>query len=224
MAKRRKAKKRRTAEKRRGTALPASTCSTTLLVIESRKGGDPDTSYAARLFSRGRRQIAKKLGEEAVEALIEGIRGDRPKLVAESADVLYHLLALWACSASNPSGVGGARPARGSVGHRREGRPQAQVAATQGVAFARRLRDFFRGPSGVPMSAYDRNNIFARILRAKMLLRSRRASGLRMGPGRSLSRRAKATPAAATCACGRPFRRCPTGPRGAPAPPTPSWA
>ena len=44
-------------------------------VIDSRKGADPDTSYTARLFSRGRQQIAKKLGEEAVETLIEGIRG-----------------------------------------------------------------------------------------------------------------------------------------------------
>src|SRR5215467_7037271 len=51
------------------------------VVIDSRKGADPDTSYTARLFSRGRHQIAKKLGEEAVEALIEGIRGDKGKLV-----------------------------------------------------------------------------------------------------------------------------------------------
>ena len=75
------------------------------LVIDSRKGADPDTSYTARLFSRGRQQIAKKLGEEAVEALIEGIRGDKPKLVAESADMLYHLLTLWAATGVKPSAV-----------------------------------------------------------------------------------------------------------------------
>ena len=74
-------------------------------VIESRKGADPDTSYTARLFARGRQQIAKKLGEEAVEALIEGIRGDRPKLVGESADMLYHLLTLWAASGVKPVAV-----------------------------------------------------------------------------------------------------------------------
>lgn len=74
-------------------------------VIESRKGADPDTSYTARLFSRGRQQIAKKLGEEAVEALIEGIRGNRPKLVGESADVLYHLLTLWAATDVKPQSV-----------------------------------------------------------------------------------------------------------------------
>jgi phosphoribosyl-ATP pyrophosphohydrolase len=75
------------------------------LVIDSRKGADPDTSYTARLFSRGRAQIAKKLGEEAVEALIEGIKGDRPKLVAESADMLYHLLTLWAATGVKPKAV-----------------------------------------------------------------------------------------------------------------------
>jgi phosphoribosyl-ATP pyrophosphohydrolase len=75
------------------------------VVIDSRRGGDPETSYTARLFSRGRQQIAKKLGEEAVEALIEGIRGDRPRLVGESADLLYHLLTLWAASGVKPKSV-----------------------------------------------------------------------------------------------------------------------
>jgi len=75
------------------------------VVIDSRKGADPDTSYTARLFSRGRQQIAKKLGEEAVEALIEGIRGDRAKLVGESADMLYHLLTLWAATGVKPQAV-----------------------------------------------------------------------------------------------------------------------
>jgi len=74
-------------------------------VIDSRKGADPDTSYTARLFSRGRQQIAKKLGEEAVETLIEGIRGDNPRLVAESADMLYHLLTLWASVGVKPGAV-----------------------------------------------------------------------------------------------------------------------
>ncbi|HTE38242.1 MAG TPA: phosphoribosyl-ATP diphosphatase [Reyranella sp.] len=74
-------------------------------VIDSRKGADPDTSYTARLFSRGRQQIAKKLGEEAVETLIEGIRGDKPKLVAESADMLYHLLTLWASVGVKPAAI-----------------------------------------------------------------------------------------------------------------------
>ena len=74
-------------------------------VINGRKGADPETSYTARLFSRGRQQIAKKLGEEAVEALIEGVRGDKPKLTIESADMLYHLLTLWAATDVKPADV-----------------------------------------------------------------------------------------------------------------------
>ena len=88
MAKNKKAKK---AHKKRGNGVAAAdehVLDRLYLVIDSRKGADPDTSYTARLFSRGRQQIAKKLGEEAVEALIEGIRGDKPKLVGESADML----------------------------------------------------------------------------------------------------------------------------------------
>ena len=75
------------------------------LVIDGRKGDDPETSYTARLFKRGRAQIAKKLGEEAVETLIEGIRGDKPKLIGESADMLYHLLTLWAACDVEPAAV-----------------------------------------------------------------------------------------------------------------------
>jgi phosphoribosyl-ATP pyrophosphohydrolase len=74
-------------------------------VIDSRRGADRDTSYTARLFSRGRQQIAKKLGEEAVEAVIEGVRGDKRRLVSESADVLYHLLALWAINRVKPDAI-----------------------------------------------------------------------------------------------------------------------
>jgi phosphoribosyl-ATP pyrophosphohydrolase len=74
-------------------------------VIGSRRDADPKISYTARLFSRGRTKIAQKLGEEAVEAVIEGIRGDRTKLVGESADVLYHLFVLWADTGVSPADV-----------------------------------------------------------------------------------------------------------------------
>jgi phosphoribosyl-ATP pyrophosphohydrolase len=74
-------------------------------VILSRRGADPQTSYTARLFARGRSKIAQKLGEEAVEAVIEGVRGDREKLAGESADLLYHLFVLWADTGVSPSDV-----------------------------------------------------------------------------------------------------------------------
>jgi phosphoribosyl-ATP pyrophosphohydrolase len=101
MAKKKKAKKK-ALKKRDKHAEHEHVLDRLYYVIHSRKGADPDTSYTARLFSRGRQQIAKKLGEEAVETVIEGIRGDKRKLVAESADMLYHLLTLWAANNVKP--------------------------------------------------------------------------------------------------------------------------
>ncbi|GBQ35969.1 phosphoribosyl-ATP diphosphatase [Komagataeibacter saccharivorans] len=64
-------------------------------VVESRRGTDPSVSHSARLLARGRRKIAQKFGEEAVECLIEAVAGNRDELVSESADVLYHLIVMW---------------------------------------------------------------------------------------------------------------------------------
>jgi len=107
MAKDKKAKKKASKKRRQDDVASADehVLDRLYVVIDSRKGADPESSYTARLFSRGRAQIAKKLGEEAVEALIEGIKGDRPKLVAESADLLYHLLTLWAATNVKPKAV-----------------------------------------------------------------------------------------------------------------------
>ena len=106
MAKKKKAKKKALKSQRQETgSADEHVLDRLYVVINSRKGADPDTSYTARLFSRGRQQIAKTLGEEAVEALIEGIRGDKVKLVAESADMLYHLLTLWAAVNVKPQAV-----------------------------------------------------------------------------------------------------------------------
>lgn len=74
-------------------------------VIESRQGDDPNTSYTAQLFADGMPKIAQKLGEEAVETVIAGVTGDRTATVNESADLLYHLLVLWAASGVAPDDV-----------------------------------------------------------------------------------------------------------------------
>ena len=74
-------------------------------VIESRRDADPKTSNTARMFQRGTEKIAQKLGEEAIEAVIEGVRGKRKKLIAESADMLYFLLILWADRGIEPGDV-----------------------------------------------------------------------------------------------------------------------
>lgn len=74
-------------------------------VIEQRRGADPKTSYTARLFKKGRRKIAQKVGEEATETVIAGVAQDRQALVRESADLLYHLMVLWAQREVRPEEV-----------------------------------------------------------------------------------------------------------------------
>jgi len=64
--------------------------------IAARKGADPDTSWTARLLARGPEKCAEKFGEEAVEAIVAAVGGDRDNLTAEAADVLYHLLVMLA--------------------------------------------------------------------------------------------------------------------------------
>ena len=64
--------------------------------IAARKGADPDTSWTAKLLAKGPEKCAEKFGEEAIEAIIEAVRGDRARLTAEAADVLYHLLVMLA--------------------------------------------------------------------------------------------------------------------------------
>jgi phosphoribosyl-ATP pyrophosphohydrolase len=65
-------------------------------VIAARKGGDADTSWTAQLLARGPDKCAEKFGEEAVEAIIAAVKGDKAALTAEAADVLYHLLVMCA--------------------------------------------------------------------------------------------------------------------------------
>jgi phosphoribosyl-ATP pyrophosphohydrolase len=74
-------------------------------VIDSRRTADPAVSHTARLFQKGTRKIAKKVGEEAVEAVIEAVCGKRDRLISESADLVYHLLVLWADQRINPGEV-----------------------------------------------------------------------------------------------------------------------
>jgi phosphoribosyl-ATP pyrophosphohydrolase len=64
--------------------------------ILSRKGANPDISWTAKLLASGPEKCAEKFGEEAVEAIIEAVKGDRAKLTAEAADVVYHLLVMLA--------------------------------------------------------------------------------------------------------------------------------
>ena len=73
--------------------------------ILGRRGGDPERSHTARLFQKGTPKIAQKVGEEAVETVIAGVAGDKAGLAHESADLLYHLLVLWADQGLAPGAV-----------------------------------------------------------------------------------------------------------------------
>ncbi|MFD1795280.1 phosphoribosyl-ATP diphosphatase [Paracoccus aurantiacus] len=64
--------------------------------IAARKGADPDTSWTAKLLAKGPEKCAEKFGEEAVEAIIEAVKGDRDKLASEAADAIYHLAVMLA--------------------------------------------------------------------------------------------------------------------------------
>lgn len=74
-------------------------------VIEGRKGGDPASSYTAKLLAEGKPKIAKKLGEEATETVIAATAGTPAEVARESADLLYHLLVLWAATGVKPAEV-----------------------------------------------------------------------------------------------------------------------
>jgi phosphoribosyl-ATP pyrophosphohydrolase len=64
--------------------------------IAARKAADPDSSWTAKLLAKGPEKCAEKFGEEAIEAIIEAIKGDREKLASEAADAIYHLLVMCA--------------------------------------------------------------------------------------------------------------------------------
>jgi phosphoribosyl-ATP pyrophosphohydrolase len=74
-------------------------------VVKERKSADPATSYTARLYAKGTNKIAQKLGEEAVETVIAAVDEGNDRLVRESADLLYHLLVLWADKGVLPGDV-----------------------------------------------------------------------------------------------------------------------
>ena len=113
-------------------------------VIQERRMSDPGQSYVAQQFELGTSRIAQKVGEEAVEVAIEAVRGDNAALVQESADLLYHLLVLWAQAGVMPNEVWA------TLAERRGAVDTVENALTAG------------------MVSYDDNNIFAKILRSEI--------------------------------------------------------
>ena len=81
-------------------------------LIEQRKTADPSKSYTAKLLAQGPLKIAKKVGEEGVETALAAVAQDKAALASESADLLYHLLVLWAACGLTPDEAYAALEAR----------------------------------------------------------------------------------------------------------------
>jgi phosphoribosyl-ATP pyrophosphohydrolase len=73
--------------------------------VLARKQADPKSSYVASLFAKGPKKIAQKVGEEATETVLASAGGDKKEIVAESADLLFHLAVLWAAHEVTPEMV-----------------------------------------------------------------------------------------------------------------------
>jgi phosphoribosyl-ATP pyrophosphohydrolase len=74
-------------------------------IIEARKNADPQESYSAALLAAAPEKPARKLAEETTETIIEALKGDKAGISRESADLLYHLLILWAAAGVTPQQV-----------------------------------------------------------------------------------------------------------------------
>ncbi len=74
-------------------------------VIEQRRTADPKDSYVAKMFAKGRKKIAEKVGEEAVETVVAAVDKDPGQVVYESADLLFALMVLWAQMGLKPEQI-----------------------------------------------------------------------------------------------------------------------
>ena len=74
-------------------------------VIQSRKGGDAEKSYVAKLFTIGRKKIAQKVGEEGVETALAAVMNDKGEVISESADLLFHMMILWTDMGITPDDI-----------------------------------------------------------------------------------------------------------------------
>ena len=74
-------------------------------VIEERRNKDPKESYVAKMFAKGRKKLAEKVGEEAVETVVAAVDKDPEQVIYESADLLFALMVLWAQMEVRPEQV-----------------------------------------------------------------------------------------------------------------------
>jgi phosphoribosyl-ATP pyrophosphohydrolase len=74
-------------------------------ILQARKHADPERSYASSLYAQGTQKISEKIIEEAEETIAEALKGNADLLAAESADLLFHLMVLWADQGIVPGDV-----------------------------------------------------------------------------------------------------------------------
>jgi phosphoribosyl-ATP pyrophosphohydrolase len=80
--------------------------------ILQRRNADSESSYVASLFAKGHKKIAQKIGEEATEVVLAASGGERREIISESADLLFHLMVLWAAHGIAPDNVAAELSAR----------------------------------------------------------------------------------------------------------------
>ncbi len=73
--------------------------------IAERKGADPESSYTAKLYTKGTAKIAQKVGEEGVELALAAVQKNRSEIIGESADLFYHMFVLWADAGVDPAEI-----------------------------------------------------------------------------------------------------------------------
>lgn len=89
----------------KAAALSETIDGTYATILKKWKSGNPDESYVAKLKSRGRKKICQKVGEEAVEVVIDAVADRKKDTIDESADLLFHLMVLWADMGITPQDV-----------------------------------------------------------------------------------------------------------------------
>jgi len=87
------------------TARDGTTLDRLFDTIAARAQADSAASYTAKLLAQGAERAAQKMGEEALETALAAVAGRRAAVVSESADLLYHLLVLWAATSVTPAEV-----------------------------------------------------------------------------------------------------------------------
>lgn len=108
--------------------------------VMGRRRADPKTSYTAKLLARGAGKIGDKVIEEAAEVAFAALKETRPRVVSESADVLYHLLVLWAARGVTPAQVWAELARREGLSGIAEKKARPQKAKTETKKKTRKAR------------------------------------------------------------------------------------